>query len=192
MNKTLNIANRILGRRLIKENDDSKLTQEEIAKFLYDRNLSSFAAEINKDKFILDDALMFLQSSEIGANEEIYNKLVNLYPSDMGYIMSLMDTLHEYAYDKKTSEFIKIANKLVEQISFLKNKVKRMNMIKESDDNYIDLGWSNGWKETPAIVKNCQEVLKHGLKSEKWQNSKNIYKYSCDICKYFYVTDESN
>lgn len=59
----------------------------------------------------------------------------------------------------------------------------------------VDLGWANGWKEKPAIVKRCQEQLGH--RPQEFTPDAGIpYKcfthyVRCDICGYRYKVDSS-
>jgi len=59
-------------------------------------------------------------------------------------------------------------------------------------DAVVNLGWANGWKEDPAIVKRCRELghdpmhnnldrSMHGLNTE----------VRCDVCGYVYHYDSS-
>jgi len=75
-------------------------------------------------------------------------------------------------------------------------KTSFMVATKMSDKNnpaVVNLGWENGWSETPEIVKRCkalghkpqcvnQDPTHHGLKHE----------VRCDICGYVYWYDSSD
>ncbi len=50
-----------------------------------------------------------------------------------------------------------------------------------------DLGYANGWKETPEIVKECRE--KHKQRSRTIGNC--LHEYYCDKCGYVYKVDSS-
>jgi hypothetical protein len=57
-----------------------------------------------------------------------------------------------------------------------------------------NLGWANGWSETPEIVKKCRE-LNHDV-SDKSDAPGVPYKcftntVRCDICGYYYKYDSS-
>jgi len=56
-------------------------------------------------------------------------------------------------------------------------------------DEWTDLDYMNGWKETPDIVKKCQE-LDHELDGGQIGNCH--YSYYCPICKYSYKIDSSD
>lgn len=51
-----------------------------------------------------------------------------------------------------------------------------------------DLGWANGWDETPEIVKKCKEE-KHKVIRDDSGNFCHLIK--CYICGYFYYYDSS-
>ena len=48
-----------------------------------------------------------------------------------------------------------------------------------------DLGWANGWKETPKIVKECD----HPLVGRRIGNC--AYERKCYVCGYVYSVDSS-
>ncbi len=52
-----------------------------------------------------------------------------------------------------------------------------------------DLGYANGWKDTPDIVKKCHEM-------GHIQNGRNVgrclHEYGCGACKYKYLVDSSD
>lgn len=57
------------------------------------------------------------------------------------------------------------------------------------------LGWANGWNETPAIVKKCRE-LQHWKTPDFHEihdsprGDKNIVR--CDVCNYIYYYDSTD
>ena len=51
-----------------------------------------------------------------------------------------------------------------------------------------DLGWANGWGETPDIIKKCREA-KH--KTEEMTPRMFDHVVRCDICGYVYKYDSS-
>jgi len=53
-----------------------------------------------------------------------------------------------------------------------------------------DLGWANSWKETPEIVKKCEE-LKHEIKRTSGNMRGTDNTVRCDICRYVYKYDSS-
>jgi len=56
-----------------------------------------------------------------------------------------------------------------------------------------DLGWANGWKETPEIIKKCKE-LKHETinKDVSSRPGRGLHNTTrCDICGYIYHYDSS-
>lgn len=56
--------------------------------------------------------------------------------------------------------------------------------------HYNDLGWANGWKEEPEIVRECQKQGHETRQiSHDWYGLHN--ECICDICKYIYHYDSS-
>jgi len=54
-----------------------------------------------------------------------------------------------------------------------------------------DLGWANGWGETPEIVKKCRE-LKHTTTDVDHSHMRGTnHEVRCDICGYIYRYDSS-
>ena len=57
-----------------------------------------------------------------------------------------------------------------------------------------DLGWANGWKETPEIVTKCREARKNGEKHEM-EGGKGPWSCTsvttCKTCGYTYMVDSS-
>jgi len=58
-----------------------------------------------------------------------------------------------------------------------------------SSEDLEDLGYANGWVETPLIVQNCEE-LEH---VKQYRNLGGCqHAYWCDICMYRYKVDSSD
>jgi hypothetical protein len=57
----------------------------------------------------------------------------------------------------------------------------------------IDLGWANGWKEEPEIVKKCRQ-LGHELQEINMSTTyrQADYERRCDICSYVSHVDMSD
>jgi len=53
----------------------------------------------------------------------------------------------------------------------------------------IDLGYMNGWKETPEIVKKCNEM---GHIQYVKSAGRCLHEYGCGACHYFYLVDSSD
>lgn len=54
-----------------------------------------------------------------------------------------------------------------------------------------DLGWGNGWKQTPEIVKNCRK-LKHRVSDIDHSGMRGTdHEVRCDVCGYVYHYDSS-
>ena len=53
----------------------------------------------------------------------------------------------------------------------------------------VYLGYANGWKTTPEIVKNCVN-----LGHKQWHRSSGrcVSEYGCEICKYSFSVDSSD
>ena len=51
------------------------------------------------------------------------------------------------------------------------------------------LGWANGWKETPEIVKECN-AQKHKTREGGIGNC--LHEVTCDICGYYYKYDSGD
>lgn len=51
-------------------------------------------------------------------------------------------------------------------------------------DEMKDLGYANGWRKQPEIVKNCTHV-----KDIKQNRSGSVTEFSCKICGYRYKVD---
>lgn len=56
-------------------------------------------------------------------------------------------------------------------------------------DEYKDLGYANGWKETPPEYDKCKK-LGHPLKEEGI--GRCLAEYSCPICKIKFKVDSSD
>ena len=56
---------------------------------------------------------------------------------------------------------------------------------------FIDLGWANGWKETPAIVKKCREQKHEVVNFDRSGNRGLDHEVRCHTCKYVYHYDSS-
>lgn len=52
-----------------------------------------------------------------------------------------------------------------------------------------DLGYANGWKETPDEIRIC-DILKHRQSSRK--AGKCLTEYGCEKCEYKYLVDSSD
>lgn len=66
--------------------------------------------------------------------------------------------------------------------------------IKKSGTNrdehgYKDLGYANGWKNTPDIIKKCKAK---GHVREYKNVGRGVTEYSCPICKYKYSIDSTD
>jgi hypothetical protein len=59
---------------------------------------------------------------------------------------------------------------------------------KPKRSDYRDLGYANGWKNTPDIVEKCRKK-KHSISGVTVSNC--LHEYFCDICKYKYQVDSS-
>lgn len=54
-----------------------------------------------------------------------------------------------------------------------------------------NLGWANGWRETPEILKKCRE-LKHKTSGVDHSHMRGTnHEVRCDICGYVYRYDSS-
>lgn len=54
------------------------------------------------------------------------------------------------------------------------------------DKEVVDLGFANGWKNTPEIVRNCT----HGQYREAVGSC--LTEYGCEVCGYKYLVDSSD
>jgi hypothetical protein len=71
-----------------------------------------------------------------------------------------------------------------------KNPIKiDPNKISKDERGYAQLGYANGWKETPDIVKKC-EAKNHKLESKKV--GRGVTEYICHKCKYVYFVDSTD
>lgn len=52
-----------------------------------------------------------------------------------------------------------------------------------------DLGYANGWKETPEIVKECE---KKGHVKYSQNVGKCLTEHGCGACHYIYLVDSSD
>lgn len=52
-----------------------------------------------------------------------------------------------------------------------------------------DLGYANGWKDTPEIVKECKEK---GHEREWRSVGRSVGEYTCKICGYTFRVDSSD
>ena len=54
-----------------------------------------------------------------------------------------------------------------------------------------DLGYANGWTETPEEVKRCGELL-HS--EQRWSRNAGrcVTEYGCSVCDYKYKVDSSD
>lgn len=52
-----------------------------------------------------------------------------------------------------------------------------------------DLGFANGWKNTPEIVKVCKEL---GHIQYEYNAGRCLHEYGCGACKYKYFVDSSD
>ena len=59
------------------------------------------------------------------------------------------------------------------------------------EDEFKDLGWANGWKETPEIVKKCREAKHRVIDFDHSGNRGLHHEVNCPICKYIYHYDSS-
>jgi len=57
------------------------------------------------------------------------------------------------------------------------------------DPNIHDLGYANGWKETPEIVRNCKQ---QGHIQYSQNVGKCLTEYGCGACHYKYLVDSSD
>lgn len=57
-----------------------------------------------------------------------------------------------------------------------------------------DLGYANGWAETPDIIKVCREKRLSGEEHDVWSNNRGrcLNEYGCDTCGYKYTVDSSD
>ena len=56
----------------------------------------------------------------------------------------------------------------------------------------IDLGYMNGWKEIPDMVKKCREKG-HETTSHKFRTiGGTVQEYRCDLCGYKYKVDSGD
>jgi hypothetical protein len=53
-----------------------------------------------------------------------------------------------------------------------------------------DLGYANGWAETPEIIKNCRQHNNHKIHSKKI--GRCIHQTTCETCDYTYKVDSSD
>lgn len=56
---------------------------------------------------------------------------------------------------------------------------------------FIDLGWVNGWKEMPKIVKKCRKQKHEVIDFDHSGNRGLHHEVKCNICKYIYYYDSS-
>lgn len=59
------------------------------------------------------------------------------------------------------------------------------------ETTFQELGWANGWKETPAIVKKCQKEKHEVIDFDHSGNRGLHHEVKCYICKYVYHYDSS-
>lgn len=57
----------------------------------------------------------------------------------------------------------------------------------DEKDKIINLGYANGWKETPELVANCD----HNPRYEKDYAFSCVTHVTCDECGYTYKIDSS-
>ena len=66
----------------------------------------------------------------------------------------------------------------------------------EEDDEPIDLGWANGWKQTPALVKNCEEQRAAGFEHDYSDHTSGpescVHRVECRTCGYLYRYDSGD
>jgi len=58
-----------------------------------------------------------------------------------------------------------------------------------------NLGWQNGWKEVPEIVKRCNEACKAGEKHEITESRgpwNCTHVVTCKTCQYVYKYDSGD
>ena len=55
----------------------------------------------------------------------------------------------------------------------------------------LDLGWMNGWRETPRIVKRCRE-LGHAISDVDSSGRGYHHVVKCEECNYVYHVDSSD
>lgn len=53
----------------------------------------------------------------------------------------------------------------------------------------IDLGYANGWRETPDVVKACKVA---GHEKTIKNVGRCLTEYSCPVCGYKYLVDSSD
>ena len=57
----------------------------------------------------------------------------------------------------------------------------------------INLGWANGWKETPEIVKKCHALGHRPIDIDRGPPFRGLdHEVRCDICGYVYHVDSSD
>lgn len=61
--------------------------------------------------------------------------------------------------------------------------------LQESKEKVIDLGWANGWKEIPDLIKTCNKK-KHPIK--RYNIGRCQHEYRCDFCGYVYKADSGD
>jgi len=54
-------------------------------------------------------------------------------------------------------------------------------------NEYRDLGWENGWVNTPKVVKECNEKGHERIIDQQIHTTT----IKCDKCKYYYKVDTS-
>ena len=57
-------------------------------------------------------------------------------------------------------------------------------------DEWVDLGWENGWREKPDIVVQCQQ--KGHVVYRKDDFERCVHVVWCEICRYTYSWDSSD
>jgi len=71
--------------------------------------------------------------------------------------------------------------------------IRRGEEQQPSVDCYTDLGWANGWEQTPELVIECSRK-KHPVTSKDigppFRGMHNVV--TCTICRYVYYTDSSD
>lgn len=58
----------------------------------------------------------------------------------------------------------------------------------------MNLGYANGWVETPEIIEKCRESRDRGEKHETWSRNDGrcLNSYGCKTCGYEYKVDSSD